>query len=256
MSVRPAPISVQLYSLRDAAAVDFVRVLEQLGEVGFVGVELAGFHGLQPKEFARIALRCGLVVSSGHIGDAAPEGLEASLDGLQAAGCDTAVVAFLPPAAFADLDAVQQSADRVIAAYEAASRRGMTVGYHNHWWEFETIIDGRTAWQHLFERLPADVFAELDLYWATVGGADAAQLLADHAQRIRILHVKDGPGADPKAAMVAVGSGSLDIAGIVQAGPRVAWHVVELDRCDTDMFTAIEASYEYLVGNRLSAGRR
>ena len=256
MSVRPAPISVQLYSLRDAAAIDFVGVLERLGEVGFTGVELAGFHGLSPREFARVALRSGLVVSSGHIGDGAPETLEATLDDLQEAGCDTAVVAFLPPAAFADLDAIQQSADRVTAAHDAASRRGMTLGYHNHWWEFETIIDGRSAWQHLFDRVPADVFAELDVYWATVGGADPVRLLADHPDRIRLLHVKDGPADDPKAAMVAVGSGSMDIAGIVHAGPLVAWHVVELDRCDTDMFTAIEGSYDYLVGNGLSAGRR
>lgn len=256
MTVRPAPISVQLYSLRDAASIDFVGVLERLGEIGFTGVELAGFHGLSPKELARVALRSGLVVSSGHIGDAAPETLDATLDSLQAAGCDTAVVAYLPPVAFADLDAVQQSADRVLAAFEAASRRGMRLGYHNHWWEFETVIEGRTAWQHLFDRLPADVFAELDVYWATVGGADPKRLLVEHPERIRILHVKDGPGDDPKAAMVAVGSGALDIAGIVHAGPAVAWHVVELDRCATDMFAAIEASYDYLVDNRLSAGRR
>jgi sugar phosphate isomerase/epimerase len=256
MTTRPAPISVQLYSLREAAAVDFVGVLERLGAIGFTGVELAGFHGLTPKELARTALRSGLVVSSGHIGDAATATLEASLDDLQAAGCDVAVVGFLPPAAFADLDAVQRSADRVTAAYEAAAKRGMTLGYHNHWWEFETIIDGRPAWQHLFERVPAEVFAELDVYWATVGGADPQQLLADHPERIRMLHLKDGPATDPKAAMVAVGGGAIDIAGIVHAGPTVAWHVVELDRCDTDMFVAIESSYEYLVSNRLSAGRR
>jgi hypothetical protein len=30
---------------------------------------------------------------------------------------------------------------------------------------------------------------------------------------------------------------------------------VELDRCDTDMFEAVERSYDYLVGNGLSTGR-
>lgn len=256
MTVRPAPISVQLYSLREAAATDFVGVLERLGEIGFTGVELAGFHGLSPREFARVALRSGLVVSSGHIGDGAPETIEETLDGLQEAGCDTAVVAFLPPDAFADLDAVQRSADRVTAAYEAAARRGMTLGYHNHWWEFESVIDGRSAWQHLFDRVPADVFAELDVYWATVGGADPVQLVTDHPQRIRLLHVKDGPANDPRAPMVAVGDGSLDIPAILHAAPTAAWHIVELDRCATDMMTAIDGSYDYLVGKGLSAGRR
>jgi sugar phosphate isomerase/epimerase len=255
MSNHPAPISVQLYSLREAAAADFVGVLERLGQVGFVGVELAGFHDLSPAEFARVALNNGLVVSSGHIGDAAPATLDATLDGLQEAGCDTAVVAFLPPDAFADLDAVQRSADRVCAAHEAATARGMRLGYHNHWWEFQTMIGDRSAWQHLFDRVPADVFAEVDIYWATVGGADPQRVLAEHADRVRILHVKDGPADDPKAPMVAVGSGTLDIPSILHAAPVAEWHVVELDRCATDMMTAIEASYAYLVDNGLSFGR-
>jgi hypothetical protein len=47
----------------------------------------------------------------------------------------------------------------------------------------------------------------------------------------------------------------VDIPSVLAAAPHAAWHVVELDRCDTDMFEAVEASYRYLVGNGLSAGR-
>ena len=55
MSTDSPPISVQLYSLREEAANDFEGVLRRIGEIGFVGVELAGFHGLTPKQFAAIA---------------------------------------------------------------------------------------------------------------------------------------------------------------------------------------------------------
>ena len=44
MSTDSPPISVQLYSLRVEAATGFEAVLRRLGEIGFVGVELAGFH--------------------------------------------------------------------------------------------------------------------------------------------------------------------------------------------------------------------
>ena len=32
--------------------------------------------------------------------------------------------------------------------------------------------DGRPALLHLFEHLAPDVFAEVDIYWAQVGGSD------------------------------------------------------------------------------------
>jgi hypothetical protein len=55
--------------------------------------------------------------------------------------------------------------------------------------------------------------------------------------------------------MVAVGDGAIDIPGVLAAGAAARWHVVELDRCDTDMFDAVERSYRYLVDNQLSQGR-
>ena len=39
------------------------------------------------------------------------------------------------------------------------------------------------------------------------------------------------------------------------ANAAVEWQVVELDRCATDMFTAVEQSYTYLVSNGLVRGR-
>ena len=56
--------------------------------------------------------------------------------------------------------------------------------------------------------------------------------------------------------MVAVGDGVIDMpARARRRGQRPRWHIVELDRCDTDMFDAVERSYDYLVGNGLSQGR-
>jgi len=34
------------------------------------------------------------------------------------------------------------------------------------------------------------------------------------------------------------------------------WHIVELDRCATDMMMAVANSYAYLVGEGLSRGNR
>jgi hypothetical protein len=55
--------------------------------------------------------------------------------------------------------------------------------------------------------------------------------------------------------MTAVGDGVLDIPAALAAGGSAEWHIVELDRCATDMFEAVERSYHYLVGEGLSQGR-
>jgi sugar phosphate isomerase/epimerase len=255
MSTGSPPISVQLYSVRDQAAKDFEGVLRRLGEIGFVGVELAGFHDLTPAQYAAVIEDSGLVTSSAHLSDLSPNGLNTMLDSLQEIGCNVAVCAFMPPERFADLDAVKESAEALNKANEIATSRGVSLGYHNHWWEFATNIDGQTAWSVLFERLDPRVFAELDIYWATLGGADPRQVIAELGERLRLLHVKDGPCDAPESPMVAVGSGTLDIPAILQSAPTAKWHIVELDRCATDMFAALAGSHRYLVDSGLSRGR-
>ncbi len=256
MSTDRPSISVQLYSLRDQASKDFEGVLRRLGEVGFVGVELAGFHDLTPKQYAAIVEDSGLVTPSAHLTDLSPDGLNAALDDLQEIGCDVAVCAFIPPERFAELDAINASADALNKANDIARSRGVSLGYHNHWWEFQTILDGQTAWSALIERLDTTVFAELDIYWTTLGGADPRRVIADLGDRLWLLHVKDGPCDAPENPMVAVGSGTLDIPAILTSAPTATWHIVELDRCATDMLTAIADSYRYLVDSGLSQGRK
>jgi sugar phosphate isomerase/epimerase len=250
-----ADVSIQLYSLRDEAAVDFRAVLARLGRIGFVGVETAGFHGLTGAEVRRALDDAGLVTSSAHVGLAKPDAYERALDDHQALGCAMVVIPALAPASFADLDAIRAAADVINATNERAGARGLTLGYHNHWWELQSVIDDRPALLHLFDHVDEAVVAEVDVYWARVGGVDPAKLVAELGDRAVLLHVKDGPAGDPSQAMVAVGDGAIDVPAVVAAGAAARWHIVELDRCDTDMFDAVERSYHYLVGNELSRGR-
>jgi sugar phosphate isomerase/epimerase len=256
MSDHPLPpLSVQLYSLREQAAQDFGAVIHRLGEIGFVGVELAGFHGMTPAETKDRIAQAGMVVSSAHIGSVGDD-LPSLLDDLVAVGCETAVLAFLPPTEFADRASVSRNAAAINAALPLAAERGLTLGYHNHWWEFETVLDGKSAWSHMMDELDPAVFVELDMYWATLAGADPVALLSAADSRVKLLHVKDGPCDEPENAMVAVGSGTLNIAQVLGSSSQIAWHIVELDRCDTDMFDAVTNSYAYLTSHGLSTGRK
>ena len=76
-------------------------------------------------------------------------------------------------------------------------------------------------------------------------------LLGRLGGRVRYLHVKDGPVTkdDP---MTAVGGGLMPVAEILAACPSAEWHVVELDRCATDVLTAVRDSLTWLTGHGLA----
>lgn len=251
----PAPIAVQLYSLREEASKDFPAVLARLGEIGYVGVEPAGLHGLTPEQFNKCVADAGLVVSSAHGGLPTDDNANEVLDAQQAIGSNDLIVAFLPPDRFAERAGVEQVAADLNAALEHVKARGMNLAYHNHYWEFSSQIEGQSAHALLYELLDPAILAEIDLYWAKVGGADPSEVLASLGARARFLHVKDGPADSPKSSMTAVGSGAMDFPPILEACSAAQWHIVELDRCDTDMFDAVEQSYRHLVGTGLSRGR-
>ncbi len=103
------------------------------------------------------------------------------------------------------------------------------------------MVGGRTGLEVLADALDPAVILEVDTYWAAVGGQDVPALLGRLGDRVRYLHVKDGPATrdDP---MTAVGTGRMPVAEILAACPSAEWHVVELDRCATDMLTAVRDS--------------
>jgi sugar phosphate isomerase/epimerase len=76
-------------------------------------------------------------------------------------------------------------------------------------------------------------------------------LLRRLGDRVRYLHVKDGPVTrnDPQTA---VGSGLMPVAEILRSCPSAEWHVVELDHCATDMLTAVGDSLAWLVEHDLA----
>ncbi|MEX2207014.1 MAG: sugar phosphate isomerase/epimerase [Myxococcota bacterium] len=251
----PAPIAVQLYSLRVEAARDFPAVIERLGRAGFAGVELAGLHGMTPVELSRRLADAGLEIASVHVQAPIGDARERVLDEQEALGAKTLVVPFMPPDRFKTLDAIRAVAAEIAESHVNARARGMALGYHNHFWEFEIVHDGKSAHELLLGQLDPEIFVELDTYWTRVGGRDPAKVVAELGARVRLLHLKDGPADRPESPMTAVGDGVLDFPAIVAASDAVRWHIVELDACATDMFEAIEKSYRYLVGRGLSRGR-
>lgn len=243
------PPAVQLYSVREELAADRAGVLQRIAKAGYGAVE--AFSVLTDPDGLRADLdAAGLAVCSVH---ANPVGEQAA-DVLAAArtlGADTIIVPHLPPARYADRASVAAVASELNETAARAADAGFRFGYHNHDFELSSAIDGTPALEVLAASLADGVLLEVDTYWAAVGGQDVPALLRRLGDRVKYLHVKDGPITkdDP---MTAVGSGRMPVAEILAAAPAAQWHVVELDRCATDMLTAVEDSLTWLAANGLA----
>lgn len=248
------PLSLQLYTLRDQVQGDFSAVLGRVAEIGYKGVEFAGLHGHAPQEIAGIVRDLGLQVSSSHVELPTPDSIRRIADTENALG-NTRLVSGFGPSEFATLDDCKRTAARFQTAAEVAKAEGMTFAMHNHHWEFETL-DGKRIYDILFELAP-DLQGELDIYWAAYAGVSPATVVAQHSHRLPLLHLKDG-SLEKDSAMMAIGSGKVDIAGTIEAADpdTLQWLIVELDRCDTDMLGAVEQSYAYLTGHGLASGNQ
>ena len=248
------PLSVQLYSLREASEADFDGVLTRLAEVGYAGVEPFSLFGMSPAAFRRRVEELGMRVSSSHYPWANRSEIAEVCDVVGELGLSRAAGGFAPDD-FRDLDAVKRTADTVNTLIDGLRPAGVALFLHNHWWEFAEI-EGITAYHRLQELCP-EVQFEVDTYWAAnFGACDPAAEVARVRARAPLLHIKDGP-LEKGEAHVAVGDGRMDIPGtIAAADPEVLeWVIVELDSCDTDMMTAVERSHAYLTGNGLALGR-
>ena len=250
----PPPVALQLYTLRTLADKDFEHVVNLTAEIGYAGVEPAGFPGTTPEAAGKLFESLNLDVPSAHLPLPVGENRSYVVETADAIGTKR-VVSGLGPDDHSTVDGIRWSADRFNEAAEAVAPHGMTFGIHNHWWEY-LEVEGRIATDILLEHLAPEVFFQVDVYWVQVGGPDPASVLERLGARAPLLHLKDGPCLR-NTDMTALGEGKVDLPGVIAAGgDHTEWHIVELDSCATDMVEAVKKSYRYLVDNGLSRGNR
>jgi sugar phosphate isomerase/epimerase len=249
------PIAVQLYSVREALAEDFEGVVRTIADMGYAGVETAGVYGESVERAARLFGQLGLRVPSAHVPLPVGDDKGRVLDTLGALGCSYAVLAYLPVDQLRTRDQIRAHCELINEASANAQANGITLCYHNHWWELEKpeSLGGSAPLDVMLEYLDPAVAFEIDTYWVKAGGADPAEIINRLGDRVPLLHIKDG-STRPADPMVAVGQGVMDYPALL-ANAQAEWLIVELDRCATDMLDAVRASYTYLTECGLAQGR-
>lgn len=245
-------VSIQLYTVRESLAEHVGGTIARIGQIGYAGVEPFNIPTDSAEDLAKIVGDAGMVVSGYQGGTPAGDDANRLLDDTETLGTDKIVCPYFAREQWTSLDQIKQTAELFNTACQNAKARGLTFGYHNH--EFElAVIEGKVGLLYLAELCP-ELHFTVDTYWVKVGGQDPVEIVTALGDRANLLHIKDGPG-EKDADMLAAGTGIMDFPPIVEAAGGADWLVVELDRCATDIFQAVEESYRYLVDNQLAKGQ-
>jgi len=233
-------IGYQLYSAREDCAKDLMGVLKQLKELGYDGVEFAGFYGHTPEEIRAMLDEVGLVAISDHVPYAViRQDMFKVISDHLTIGCKYIAVPFLMEEdrpghpGFATVIRTIQKFGRL------CREAGIQLLYHNHDFEFEKV-SGMYALDFLYAAIDEDTLkTEIDVCWVNYSGEDPAAYITKYAGRAPIVHMKDFVGSksgaqpyalvnadgtdDGKAASTTfefrpVGHGCQDVRKIVDAG--------------------------------------
>ncbi|MBP2355948.1 sugar phosphate isomerase/epimerase [Kribbella aluminosa] len=236
--------------MREAAQQDLLATLQRLADLGFTKVEPFDFTNFEKLGDALQATGLAAPTSHAHfLGDDVDR--RAVFEAARELGIETVIDPATAPERWQSAAGVAEIADELNAAAELGAGFGIRVGYHNHAYELESVIDGQTAFELLATRLAPEVVLEVDTYWAAVGGRHPVELLRRLGGRVTALHLKDGPGTKDTLDQVALGSGSMPLRAIIEAAPA-ALRVIELDDSRRDRFEAIASSYKYLLEEDLA----
>ncbi len=239
---RVETIGIQLYSLRQEMADDFEGTLEQLAAIGFREMEFAGYHGKSPAQVRNILDGFGLTSPAAHIQlNAIREDLDREIEIAATIGQQYIVVPIVP-ANERTLDDYRRHAETLNIAGEKIREAGLTLGYHNHDFEFDVQEEGRIGYDILTSETDPDlVVFEMDLYWADRAGYDPKFFFLKYPGRYPMLHVKD---SSYTGEMVDVGRGVIDFAEIFTYASKGGFkhYFIEHDN-PSDGINSLEYSY-------------
>ncbi|MCF3649379.1 sugar phosphate isomerase/epimerase family protein [Synoicihabitans lomoniglobus] len=235
------PASLQLWSVRDAVKADFAATVQAVADIGYAGVETAGYGNLDATAAATAITAAGLKCSGMHVALARlrHEADEVLIEA-KALGTSHVICPFFPrelTTSAAAFVALGEELDRIGAYFRA---HGVALHYHNHEHEIARF-DGRLGFDWLLDAArPANLGCEPDVYWLTVGGKDPAAFLREQGRRAKLIHLRD---------KTEIGTGAVDFESVFAAADAVGaveWYVVEVGEPSIEPLAAVRQSWEKL----------
>ena len=250
---KKVPIALQLYSLREDAKTDIVKVIAAAGKMGFEGVEFygwGGYFGRTAKELRQLLDDNNLKSASDHISPNMLDGdkFQSTVEFHQTMG--TRILTLSSFGGSKQAQATPQfwkdGAEKATVMAAKLKPHGMRLGFHNHPVEFTKLADGSVPWELFFDNAGKDVLQQLDLGSVLGGGADPAVYLKRYPGRTATMHMKDHAKGKSK---VLIGEGDVkwkEVVKLAESVGGIEWYIVEQESYPYPPLESVQRSYDNL----------
>lgn len=207
IGAKKIPVGIQLYSFRKQGEKDFAGIIAKAAEIGFSGVEFAGYgpYGDKPEALRKLLDGAGLKAFGTHTGYnlVMPDAIQKTIDFHKAIGCPYIIVPWIDPKQMGSKDSCLKVAEILTRANETVQAAGLHLGYHAHGGDFKKIDGDLTAWEVLFDHTPKTFIQQMDLGNCLGGGGDPYRLIERYPGRSLTVHLKEHGG--PQGAVFGQG---------------------------------------------------
>lgn len=249
-----AAFGVQTYTFRKSFPKGIPQTLDSIKAMGFTEVE--GMTGTSPEEFRKLCDERGLSIPSTGTGyENLVKDPQAVANTANILGSKYVMTSWIPhKRGEFNLDNAKKAVEDFNNAGKVLKENGVTFCYHVHGFEFQPY-EGGTLMDYLIKNTnPEYVSFEMDILWTYFGGGDPVALLKKYGDRWKLLHVKDLKKGTPKDLTggtstendVALGTGEIDIAGIIREANKVGVKHFFIEDESSRVNTQVPQSIAYL----------
>lgn len=250
-----APFGVQTYTFRRSFPIDAAQTLDSIKAMGFTEVE--GMMGkVTPEEFRKLCDERGITIPSTGAGyDQLVKDPQGVANTAKILGAKYVMTAWIPHQRGAfNLENAKKAVEDFNAAGKVLKENGITFCYHVHGYEFQPYEKG-TLMDYLIQNTnPEYVSFEMDVLWTHFGGGDPVALLKKYGDRWKLLHLKDLRKGTPKDLTggtstendVALGTGEIDIPGIIRESNKIGIKHMFIEDESARVNTQVPQSIAYL----------
>ncbi|RDW16713.1 sugar phosphate isomerase/epimerase family protein [Oceanobacillus chungangensis] len=244
------PIALQMYSLREESQKDFLGTLSKVAEMGYEGIEFAGYGELSAEELKRELDNLGLKAASSHVPLTTLEDeteLAKIINYQHVIGSKNIVCPFLPPDRRSKED-YYNLIPILNRVGEQCFNEGINFSYHNHDFELIELENGKFPLELLLEETnPQWVQTEFDIYWLTKAGENPVEWINRYHNRTPLVHLKDMT-TDGEQFFAELGTGGVDLDGVLKQASKsnVEWWVIEQDQSRRTPLESVKISLDYL----------
>ena len=222
------PIALQLYSVRDDCAKDLSLTLQAVAQMGYEGVEFAGYYDRSAEELRGMCDDLDLKIVGTHTGlnTLLGDELEKTVVFNKTLGNPYLIVPGLGGEYTNSQDAWKETASIFNDIAEKISNEGMYTGYHNHAGEFMPL-EGEIPWDTFATNTRDEVVLQIDTGHVLRAGQDNVPFIERYHGRYKIVHIKEFSSTNDKAL---IGEGDLAWEEVFDAFETVGgteWYIVE-----------------------------